>query len=158
MSKRSKAEETKMSPTERTRSFVVSDQATEIIDGMSGGDVRYSNALNLIVERYAEMVRQHLPDQSVEEWKLLYQMLPEPHLASLRYPWMVGLIEHGLADAVQAVRIKSSKARAGMPEVAKLQERLAGMSYAEKVAVVTTLERYAAAKARGETPKFPGED
>ncbi len=122
-------------PSDKTRSFVVSPAASAVIDGLAGGELNYSGALSTIAERFDEVVRRHLPGLTAEEWTMVTHSLRNV----MRQPWMVGAVEQAIEP----------------PAVA---DRVASLTFAEKVSLVTTVERYWAAKARGEDARPPGSD
>jgi len=121
------------------RSFSISEAASRTINERAipdarrgGGKPNFSRVLSNVVDRYAEIVRQHRPDLAENEWKLLAEAIGDRHLDE---PFQIRALAGLVADALEIDRL-GKKYRVGIEFVAKIDR----LGFAEKVAALDAIE------------------
>jgi len=121
------------------RSFTITEAGSRTIDERAipderrgGGKPNFSRVLATIIDRYAEIVRQHRPTLTDAEWKLLAEAIGERHLDD---PFQIRALGELVADALTIDRLgKKHKVPEGF--AAKVD----ALGFAEKVAIVDAVE------------------
>lgn len=140
-------------PTEKTRSFVMQERGSAIVNELTG-QISMSGALNLVLERYAEIVRHSTPELTCGEWRTVAAALRQP----VGQAWAVGMVDRAIIDAIGLDDAPKQAAEEHSVDTAALADKLTALGLAGKVALVDVVERYHAARARGEAAALPGCD
>lgn len=121
------------------RSFTITESGSKTIDERAipdarrgGGKPNFSRVLATIIDRYAEIVRQHRPSLTDAEWKFFAEVIGERHLDE---PFQIRALGELVADALRLERMgKKYKVPEGF--AAKID----ALDYATKVAIVDAIE------------------
>lgn len=121
------------------RSFSISETASRAINERAipdarrgGGKPNFSRVVSNVVDRYAEIVRQHRPSFAPNEWDLLAAAIGEKHLDE---PFQIRALEGLVADAIALDKL--GKKHKVSPDFVG---RIGALGFAEKVAIVDEVE------------------
>ena len=135
-----------------TKSYTLTDKAIGIIDQRSGskraGLRSGSQVASAVVERYRELMREHIPEFSPDEWEIIVDALNGP----TREAWAIGVVNHAIVNRITGNGLAGKSA----VDVDVLVKKLRKLGYAEQAALVDAVEVYKAAVHRGDKPKMPG--
>ncbi len=134
-------------------SFRLGEPEVAILEPRICASVDRSDAIRRILHRYAEVCRRELPALSVPEWKLCMDALNGTILWDRveSISWLV----HEVEDALRINKLGEKHGVDGPALLAKL----ADTTYAQRLAIADTAERFWAAVSRGEQDaKVPDED
>lgn len=124
-----------------TRSFKVTEEATEVINSRADGSGSYSVALNAALTRHAHIMAAEVPKLTEDEWLILIDVV-SPKIE----PWAIDLIEHQIKSAME----KGDPAGRVRIDPGQFAAKIKRMSTVTKFALVDAVERYRAAIGRGE--------